>query len=90
MHVCATCRLPNVYRTNCATQQQLFPACVHASRYRASQTEQIRMPENRQVTYARSSADLAEGPSLNMTGNVSGPWHGRRWVQAVLHGLEQE
>eukprot|EP00439_Symbiodinium_sp_Y106_P038521 s2688_g4.t1 len=37
-----------------------------------------------QVSYARSSADLTEGSSLNTTGSVSGPWHGRRWVQADL------
>ncbi|CAE6917355.1 ACP7 [Symbiodinium sp. CCMP2592] len=43
-----------------------------------------------QVSYARSSADLAEGSSLNTTGSISGPWHGRRWVQAVLRGLEQD
>jgi len=43
-----------------------------------------------QVSYARSSADLTEGSSLNTTGSVSGPWHGRRWVQAVLSGLEQD
>ncbi|CAE7235858.1 ACP7 [Symbiodinium sp. CCMP2456] len=43
-----------------------------------------------QVSYARSSADLAKGSSLNMTGSVSDPWHGRRWVQAVLRGLEQD